>query len=282
MHIKNISSRVINLTKGLGIFFALSIFELKYLGPWREFIIRRCIKKSNNKKFKCSEFNDINLDAAEKISDNITKHGYSAGGSLSENAVQTVINYCHHIRQYEDTAIIKENIPNPHLDSNIINDILHSDAIYQTVKKYLGGVEPILYDSALWVRRDETNLMGKNCTREFHYDISDYKSIAVFIYLTDVDQHSAPHVIIKDTHTIPLYKRIFCKLMPAEKAYSQYGDNITAVTGNAGDIIFEDLRCYHKRSLGNKKRIMLVAYYNIQKEKSYSFEKTKKFILSLR
>ncbi len=282
MRIRNINFSVVNPIKYSVVFAALTIFEFKYLGPWRKFLISRFVKKSNNKKFQCSNFNDLELNSAKKITENINTHGYSAGGHLSEAAVNAVLSYCNHTKKYDDTQIVKENIPNPHLDSNIINDILHSPAIYNAVKDYLGGVEPILYDSALWIRRDEADLLGKECTREFHYDISDYKSVAMFIYLTDVDQHSAPHVIIKDTHTIPFYKRIFCKLMPAKKAYSLYSNDIIAVTGKAGDIIFEDLLCYHKRSLGNKKRIILVAHYNIQKEKIYSFERTKKFILSLR
>jgi hypothetical protein len=38
------------------------------------------------------------------------------------------------------------------------------------------------------------------CWWDFHYDALDFKSLTVFIYLTDVDASCGPHVLIKNTH----------------------------------------------------------------------------------
>lgn len=283
----NIHSKFINLTKQYIVFIILTLFEFKYLGPWRNFIINQYIKKSKslhspNKKFQLSQFSSIELPIPEEVSKNVTQYGYNLGGVLSDTAINSILNYYSTARESQDSGVVKDVIPSPHLDSKEINDILHSEAIYKVVKEYLGGVEPVLYNSTLWGHQDSIDTPANQCTREFHYDISDYKSIAMFIYLTDVDQHSAPHVIIKGTHKIPFHKRIRCKLMPTDKAFSSYSDDIITLTGKKGAIIFEDVLCYHKRSLGNKKRVILAANYNIRKEKKQHLSKTRKFILSLR
>jgi hypothetical protein len=98
----------------------------------------------------------------------------------------------------------------------------------------------------------------------FHYDIDALKFLKLFIYITDVDEDSGPHVIISKTH---LKKSFFEKINrrlkddQVEKLFNK--DQINVMTADKGCGFFEDTFAYHKGTTPKKPRLILQMEYSL-------------------
>ena len=99
----------------------------------------------------------------------------------------------------------------------------------------------------------------------FHYDVGDFRSLVLFVYLTDVDEHCGPNIIIQGTHRKTPFRKVLTRYLSDEEAARQFAGNIRVICGKRGYGFFEDLTCYHKRSLGMQKRLMLTISYTLQR-----------------
>ena len=80
----------------------------------------------------------------------------------------------------------------PHLAA-----IASDPATVAAVERHLGAVPTILGFTAWW------SFAGREEPREaqfFHFDLDDYRICKLFLYLTDVDADSGPHVYMEGTH----------------------------------------------------------------------------------
>ena len=101
----------------------------------------------------------------------------------------------------------------------------------------------------------------------FHYDIPDFKSIAVFIYLCDVDINAGPHVHIKGTHKGKGLWAIVSNVLSKAKAHKKYKDKINIIIGQKGTVIIEDIYSYHKAlNPVDKPRLVLKFFYGVQRK----------------
>lgn len=67
-----------------------------------------------------------------------------------------------------------------------------------TAARYIGVTPTILYCTAWW------SFAGRDAPKDaqlFHLDLDDHRFCKLFIYLTDVDEESGPHVFVPRTHT---------------------------------------------------------------------------------
>jgi hypothetical protein len=99
----------------------------------------------------------------------------------------------------------------------------------------------------------------------FHYDIDDYKFIKLFIYLTDVDLASGPHVAISGTHrSKSLFEKVNRRISD-EVANDRYKESIRVITGRAGTAFLEDTFCYHKGMSPQKRRLIMELEFGTQR-----------------
>jgi hypothetical protein len=157
----------------------------------------------------------------------------------------------------------QNKISNPHLKYQSVKSIVYNEKIIQLVAQYL-QVQPKVHSSYIIVSNQSNivhNPSHKPCEREFHYDVSDFKSCALFVYLNDVDEFGGSHVIIPNS-TKMTWNRYFSRVLPTEIANKRY-DVIERIVGVLGTAFIEDLNNWHKKSASNYKRLVLCVNYTI-------------------
>jgi ectoine hydroxylase-related dioxygenase (phytanoyl-CoA dioxygenase family) len=187
--------------------------------------------------------------------------GHAEIGHLPEACVAQILAFCESKKQLDYF--------NPHKDCEMIDRISRNHVIVAIVQKYLGA-EPILWltqlkwsfpssDNAVNFRNSVTPTTSEYDFHDFHYDTHDFKSLTVFVYLTDVDLDSGPHVTILGSHknkTLKDLARIYFRDDVAQKLYP---DQIKTVLGTKGLVFIEDTSGYHKAAVCNKESRLLLS-----------------------
>lgn len=200
-----------------------------------------------------------NLDVAAVV-DGLRQEGIARGLRVPQSQVSDILNF----------SVRHQNAShsNPHLICEPIRQIAHDPKIIEIAREYL-GVEPILYQTSLYWSLPSNNEKKQKPTAwqkaHFHYDIGDFRSVVLFIYLTDVDQESGPHVVIEGTHYKKSFRQMLTRYLNNDTANRQYAERIRVIYGASGEGFFEDLTCYHKRATGTKKRLMLTISFMLQR-----------------
>ena len=230
------------------------------LGPWRSLIMEYVQGYVPNPPLRTSENTLFPTLDTDHVVDKITRLGYSLGTSLPEEYVDNICDYC------EDKEFATFN--NPHRDCKLVNNIAYDRTIVEIVRRYLEA-EPILYGTEIYWSRPKAyskELQSLDVKRrDFHYDVGDFKSLTLFIYLTDVDFDCGPHVLIENTRVKTL-KELLNPLISYEVAIKKYGSRIKIITGRRGTSFFEDLTNYHQRSIGQKPRVILTISYTFHRK----------------
>jgi len=99
----------------------------------------------------------------------------------------------------------------------------------------------------------------------FHYDLVDIKALTVFVYLTDVDEDSNPHVVIPGTQTRRTPAQILRRSLSDREAERRFAGRMRTITGPRGTGWFEDITTYHKQAGGGKVRLMLTLLYSLHR-----------------
>lgn len=106
----------------------------------------------------------------------------------------------------------------------------------------------------------------------FHYDLHDYRSIAFFFHITDVDEMSGPHVHVRGSHTHKPLRLLFgdTRQSTEEDLAKHYGaDNIMTICGGPGFGFATDPFGYHKGAAPlAKDRLILRVRYTINDDGS--------------
>ncbi len=171
------------------------------------------------------------------------------------------------------------------LNSNKVLRFALSKEIILFAQLYL-GVKPICNNIASWITKPLANkddIQLDKAAQKFHFDMDKIKFIKFFIYLTDVDSKSGPHIYVESSH----------KKLPSKfKADGRFNDNtistffqkksIIEITGKKGTLIAVDTRGLHKgKPLSNSFRdIIQVEFCNSLFGRKYNSHKLKKFQLS--
>jgi hypothetical protein len=196
-----------------------------YLGPWRHLIVRVLKNTIKNSQVQVSKMNCfLDLDA-DHIARSIDKYGYSMGIHLSEKYVDAVVMF------YQD--LDAELLWNPHNKSKAIFDIAHHHQIIEVVKAYL-GVEPVFHCSVIYWSFPRFDSCGNPYPlyhQRFHYDVGDFRSLNVFIYLTNTDMDCGPHVVIEQTHKYKTPSQFVKHTLTDKEAHDKYGNRIKVIMG---------------------------------------------------
>jgi hypothetical protein len=226
------------------------------LGPWRKYVIK-VIQKIGGRKplhsYQSPLIPGLIVDAA--VSD-LNLKGVSFRVMLPAECVDQAFEFI--------SSMKRLSVTDPHFHCHAIHRIVYDPHVVEVARRYL-GVEPDLYGThAYWTfpKSEKSDRQLKEFDRKpFHFDVGDFKSVSVFIYLTDVDEDCGPHVAIEGTHNTKGLREIIKPYLSAEEALSRYGERIKIITGKKGTLFFEDLCVFHKHAPGRKPRLMLTITY---------------------
>lgn len=136
--------------------------------------------------------------------------------------------------------------------SNLVSRLAEDPVLLEIAARYLGTVPKLVGTALWWSYPEEVDAEARNqAAQMFHFDLDDFKFIKYFFYLTDVDETSGPHVIVRATHrnkrqikSGDAFKVRRYSDAEIEQMYGQ--DRIVSITGPAGTCIIEDTLCIHK------------------------------------
>ncbi len=239
------------------------------LGPLREFAIRYFRRYSRTQPIpvdKCDLFPGCQINPVVK---SLNERGYANSWKLPQGHVEEIIEYAGKTKfvRYWD----------PHRECKAIDQIARNEKLVSIARQYLGA-EPILWMTQLkWslgpsISNEQAQLLSSDHepilydAGAFHYDALDFKSLTIFIYLTDVDLSSGPHVLIENTHKTKSFSEICSIVLDDTTAYQKYGNRIKTILGQQGMVLFEETSSIHKASHCQTKRLLLSIDYVLQRK----------------
>jgi hypothetical protein len=237
------------------------------LGPVRPYAIRYYQRRVNNGPLQVDTRDLFPKLEVDQVVNSLNEKGYAHGFDVPAEYVTQILQYA------ETTGLLRWW--NPHKECDAIDHIARNGKIVQIAKRYL-GTEPILWLTQLrWSFGDGSPKRKRFLSKHiepllydpgaFHYDILDYKSLTLFIYLTDVDPSSGPHVVIERTHANKSFADL-CQIVLSDAAAQQkFGDRAKMILGQKGTMLFEETSSYHKASNCKTERLMLSIDYVLQR-----------------
>lgn len=239
------------------------------LGPVREYAISFYQKRNSTAALRLNQSDLFPNGDVQSVVDSLNERGYSTGWKIPDDSVRRIVDYAN------KTKYLKHW--NPHRECEAIDEIARNEKLVEIAKRYLGA-EPVLWLTQLkWSfgpdSKEQRNGFLSNSSEPvqydgdaFHYDTLDYKSLTIFIYLTDVDPSCGPHVLIENTHRAKSFGDI-CRIILKDKvAHEMFGEGrIKMIVGPKGTMLFEETSSFHKASRCQTKRLMLSIDYVLQR-----------------
>jgi len=277
-----------NLLKKNSLLVIPKIFLIRFLYSFQAIrnLHKISLKKNEEFKFNFIDNEFINLNEVVKDMD---KDGYSKIFIIKKDILEKIRELAFLSRNidikknnFDKTQLIKK--PNEDLDhyfkriklldvsrftstlnlkeDSILKDFLLSEPILSIAKSYL-DTRDFSINATFFVSNplkiDESEKY-KNA-QYFHWDNDFSKFFKLYIYLTDVDENSGPHVYITGTHKQKFPEHSLCRLYSDESIYNKYKIH-KKFTGQAGSMFLVDSYGLHKgESPTEKSRLMLNVHY---------------------
>jgi hypothetical protein len=132
---------------------------------------------------------------------------------------------------------------------------------------YIGCTPTI---SAIMLRWSYPNDAPGRTVQAFHRDSDDWRFLKVFVYLTDVDEGSGPHVYVRGTHRHNATLRL--KTFTDQAIEEAYGDARLVVTGQRGYAFAADTYGVHKGMVPTTTpRLLLQIQYSLLPVYAYAY-----------
>lgn len=236
------------------------------------------INKIFNRKHKISvsngAFGQLGDRELKDIVEKIKKDGYYIFNKkisvdkvekIKKFANETPLNY---LQIVEGKARYSENklpfsqsykISNRHqfLDASDFNkseellELIFDQNFLHIAQEYLGVIPKLDLVTMWWsnplpLSNENNILLKKSAAQMFHFDLDRLKFIKFFVYITDVDSNTGPHVYVKKSHKkIPPYIKNDGRYSD-EFIFQNDSENVVEICGSAGTIIAADTRGIHK------------------------------------
>ena len=140
-------------------------------------------------------------------------------------------------------------------------EIANNPVILNYVTTYFGALPSIDYIGCWW------SLPSKaiSLTQNYHRDIDTLHSLKFFVYLTDVDNESGPHIYIKNSLENP-FKTTKDKMHDHMEIESYFGtESMFKIIGKAGFSFLADTFALHKGLTPKKNpRLLLQVIYSLK------------------
>jgi hypothetical protein len=159
--------------------------------------------------------------------------------------------------------------PNSHIAHHCPEDIVqapyllalaNAPNVLSLVEKFLGCKPSLAYMAAWWSYATPT---GAQHAEFFHRDVDDWRFIKLFVYLTDVDVETGPHVYVSHSSRDPTLS-IIRRYSDEEVSKHFRPEQIRVITGKAGDAFLEDTFGIHKgQPVERGQRLLFQAVYSM-------------------
>jgi len=236
---------------------------LRYMliqGPWHQWLIRHYATRNSNPPLPVrahSMFDGFDAVAAARELD---RDAYTRKLEVPVDVVAGIVEWVQ--------GIDAKRIDDPHVDCEAVARIAHDPSAVAVARRYLGA-EPILFTSKIYwtIPRPDARgrVSGAAENGHYHYDLADVKAVTLFVYLSDVDGDSGPHVVIRGTQRRWTPGQILRRTISEEFVRRHYAGRVEEITGRRGTSWFEDITCYHKQAIGTKNRLMLSIIYSLHR-----------------
>ena len=136
------------------------------------------------------------------------------------------------------------------LEDLAVQEAIADQTLLALAADYL-GVEPYLTTVNMWHSSWKWNEPSGPGAQLFHFDLSQFKWLKFFVYLSDVTPDAGPHCFVKGTHHrdaagLALRRRGPVRIAD-EDILSVYGkERILEICGPRGTLIALDTRAFHK------------------------------------
>ena len=141
-----------------------------------------------------------------------------------------------------------------------ILDIINNPEVVEIARRYI-GCRPTV--SGLGLRWSLPRPARSTDVQAFHRDPDDWRFVKLFIYLTDVDPKSGPHVYVAGSHRTraPFLSHLY----KPDELTRQYGaEALTTVTGPAGTSFIADTYGIHAGLVPEERpRLLLQVQYSV-------------------
>jgi hypothetical protein len=132
-------------------------------------------------------------------------------------------------------------------------------AILDLARQYLGCTPTVSGVSARWSFPTESIT---EVVQQFHRDSEDWKAFRILVYLTEVDDHSGPHIYVRKTHLDDRTMRL--PVLEDSVVEARFGDRLVRQTGAQGFGFAVDTAGLHKGEMPKTKpRLLLSFQYSI-------------------
>jgi hypothetical protein len=229
-------------------------------GPWQPWVVRYYRGQHANPPlavYPHTLFPALDVDRAVE---QLERDAYAPAFMVPDDLVDGAIAY--------GKRLGVKRSDDPHLYCEAAHRIARDPQIVEVARRYLGA-EPILNSSKLYWTIPPPDAKGQmDAAAErgrFHYDLADVRSLAVFIYLSDVDEECGPHIVIPGTQGRKTLGGTVNRFLSERDALRRFGDRIRVVTGRRGTGWFEDIACYHKQAPARKARLMMSIIYSLHR-----------------
>ena len=143
-----------------------------------------------------------------------------------------------------------------------ILDIANDPKILSIAYNYFGAIPKIDYIGSWWSFPSNTPAL----TQSFHRDIDTLNSLKLFVYLTEVDSDSGPHVYIKGSHNSS-YRTSKGKQHDDNELKKKFKNtDIVSFEGKSGYSFIADTFGFHKGlPPSSKNRLVLQVIYTLKR-----------------
>lgn len=132
--------------------------------------------------------------------------------------------------------------------------------VLRVAAEYL-GCKPTL--SSIGIRWSYPTPHPATDVQRFHRDLDDWRTVKLFIYLTDVDQESGPHTYVAGSHRVP--SPVFARSYSQAELIDQYGtSSLRSILGPRGTSFLADVYGIHCGMVPvNRPRLILQIQYSL-------------------
>ena len=132
--------------------------------------------------------------------------------------------------------------------------------ILALVERFFGCRPTISYMAAWWSYA--TGIAAQQA-ENFHRDVDDWRFVKLFVYLTDVDENSGPHIYVRKSASLARLTDIR-RCTDGEVAAAFPAEDIVTMTGDAGTGFLENTFGLHKgRPVAKGHRLIFQVVYSL-------------------
>lgn len=198
--------------------------------------------------------------------------------TVNKDVLAKILDKTSYFKDFNDKSKRTCDITN-YLDPADIAPLILDTDLLCLISNYLGAPARLQKYTLSWSNTGETK--KELNPQKFHRDRDDFRTLQLFIYLTNVAQANGPHEYVPKTHNLEILRKIYLEnsisnglehrfLNPSElkKALGTEYPEVLTLKGAAGSAFLEDTGGFHRGTVphaNNTPRLMLGITWSLAK-----------------